>query len=383
MYKSREDEYQNRFEDTPSQPSYGYNNTRTPYQNDVYEEDDFYGQIMRNASRNNPYREAPQEQPNYRSTPYENEYQETPRRSRMDMTGRLPQIEEDSYSRNIYQEKSNTYPTSSQTYANPSYSANEYTPPVRAHERTSQFSTGQFQAANNEYLNNTNYQNNNSRETLSRRSRVQEESYVPREPQIQTYQNEDVPTPSFQRRTRPIEEPVQSYGSFQETIIEEPKKAPMTLSEEYESNRKSKKPKTKAVKKEKKQVAEKIAVDANTHKKFVKSNLLIFVIALVNMAAVSLITASVLYTQFLKNYIVQANMVEDIIKLCLLLTPLFAYQLAGLHCGYSMLKDKFKNLKPGIRIILSPILFIVYELTGFVCEIPYLIYSMIKMNEDN
>lgn len=377
MYKSREDEYQRRFDETQPQSPYGYNNTQTPYHNDVYDEDDFYGQIMRNASRANPYREAPQEtQQPFRQNAYENNYQEPPRRTRSDLTERLPRVEEPAYGRNTFVDNNNYTPTNN--YLDTSYKQPEYSQPVRAYEHTSQYSTSQFQQGpGEEYQSTTSYANNPGRETLSRRARVQEESYVPREPQINSYPIEE--TTSL-RRSRVVEEPaIQSYGSFQEAVLEEPKKTPipMTLSEEVESSRKKSKP----MKKQKNRQVEQV-VEAGVHKKFVKANLLILLIGIINMAAVSLITASLLYTQFLKGYIVQPSMSNDMIKLCLLLTPIFAYQLAGLHCGYTMMKDKFKSLKPAFRILLSPILFIIYEIVGFVCEIPYLIYALVKMNDE-
>lgn len=397
MYKSREDEYQRRFDTNDGQNSYGYDNTRPSYQDDIYDEDDFYGQIMKNASKNNPYRNIQPEPHQDYGTGYEPSFQE-PRRSRMEATSRLPRMEEEPYNRPTYQERDerpvNPYqkPVSSyseNTYAQPEYTAQiEFKQPVRAYERTSQFSNNQPQGPLNDYSSTSGYNTAPLRETPSRRARVQEEPYVAREPQINPYAQEEPIAPIGQRRrARPVEEPQPtSYGGFSEDLIEEPKrasKAPMTLSEEYESQRKKKKgnkPKAAPKLSQKKEVA--AITQTVGFKSFVKQNLIIFVYALVNCIALSFIVASLVYTQVIQNYVMPSGVQDELIKLSLIVAPILAYQVAGFHCGYFMLRNKLQNMKPAFKIILSPILFIVFEAVGIICEIPYLIYAMVKMGDE-
>lgn len=183
----------------------------------------------------------------------------------------------------------------------------------------------------------------------------------------------------MRRRSRTVEEPAQAIGGYAE--YQEPKRSsPMTLSEEYES--KQRKARTKPAKKKVSKKKEVSAVETGFYKTFVKQNLMILLIALINMAAVTLLTASILYTQYMKDYLVMPNLTSDMIKTCLLLTPLFAYQVAGLHCGYTMMKAKIKDLKTVFKVILFPVFFIVFELLGLVCEVPYLIYCAVKMQDE-
>lgn len=380
MYKSREDDYQRRFDDNEPRNAYGYEHNRTHYQDDVYDEDDFYGQIMRNASKNKPYRDAPR--PEYNSY---DDYNEPPRRTRLENTDRISRMDDDAY-RNAYREPKTPYTAPldyhkeqpRDVYTQPDYAQPEYTQPIRAYERTSQFTSDPV-TPRDDFSKTSRFTQEPSREMPSRRSRLQEESYVPKEPQAD-YPPIEEPPVNMRRRSRPVETPPASYGGFQE--YQEPKRsAPMTLSEEYESKQKKAKP--KLAKKKVKKVKETNTVDANAFKIFVKQNLLIFVIALINMAVVTLLTASLLYTRFIKDYIVMPSLTTDMIKMCLLLTPLLAYQVAGLHCGYTMMKEKIKDMKVAFKVLLFPIFFIVFEVIGFVCEIPYLIYSIVKMQDND
>ncbi len=376
MYKSRENDYQRRYDDSEPQSSYGYESSRPHYQEDRYNnnDDDFYGQIMRNASRNKPYRSEPKQ--DYDT--FEKSYDEPVRPSRAEATGRMPRIEEDPYTRISYSNERPSYTGNTGSYQEP-YKEPEYTQPVRAYERTSQYMTGQFKEPVDDYSKTGNYQRESYRETPSRRARMQEENYHSRESMQDPFAAEQT---SSLRRRRVMEESTSSYSGFPE-MEEAERKGPMTLSEEYETKQKKKKTKQKSNKKKAVKTAVKAPVDTSMYGKFLKNNLLILLIALINMVAVSLIITSVLYTQFLKNYIIQPSLTDDMIKTCLMLAPLFAYQVAGLHCGYALLKDKIEHTKTGVKILLSPLLFIAFEVTGFFCEIPYLIYCAIKMQDED
>lgn len=411
MYKSREDEYQRRFDANDAQDSYGYDNNRTAYQNDVYDEDDFYGQIMKNASKNNSFRNIQPEPHQEYGNAYDSSFKET-RRSRVDSTSHLPRMEEPTFAHpsyaereehpvNSYQKPVNAY--SQPAFAKPDYpSQMEYKQPVRAYDKTSQFSSNQFQSNMDDYQNTSNFNTASLQETPSRRSRVLEDSYFSREPQMPLYTQEDsYPAREPQlnsyaqeesiraprRRSRSIDATQStSYGGFSKELMEEPTrttKPPMTLSEEVELQRKSKRVGT--LNKEPRQTIKKQMRTRdlpNDYKAFVKQNLIIFVYAVVNCIALSIIASSVIYTQIIQNYVMPSGVQGEIIKLCLVIGPAFAYLVAGFHCGYFMFKSKLQNMKPVFKVLLSPIFFIVFEVVGFVCEIPYLIYAMVKMGNE-
>lgn len=169
-------------------------------------------------------------------------------------------------------------------------------------------------------------------------------------------------------------------------VARTPRKAALTLSEEYEMSRKQKKkkekqPKIKSEKKAVKEVVEKIPGAGKSYKSFTKWNLLIFLIAMLNIVLITLSTASLVYSNYFNNFALQSDIVQSIITYCLIISALFAYNAAGLHCGYFMFKDKLDSMKTVFKVLLFPILLIVLDIVGFICEIPYLIYCFVKAGD--
>jgi len=123
--------------------------------------------------------------------------------------------------------------------------------------------------------------------------------------------------------------------------------------------------------------------DRRPYHTYVKHNVIIFFITLLDAVAISITTSSLVYTTFFKKFSsVNSSIVPDIILMSLIITLIMAYLTAGIHTGYTIIKKSLRTWNPALKILLSPLLLIVSLLIGAVGEIPYLIYACIKKGNE-
>lgn len=117
---------------------------------------------------------------------------------------------------------------------------------------------------------------------------------------------------------------------------------------------------------------------------YVKHNIIIFFITLLDACFVSVATSSVVYTMFFQKFsAIKSDIIPDIVSMALIITVCIAYLTAGIHTGFTILKKSIKNWSLVAKILLSPLLLIISLLIGIVCEIPYLIYASIKKGSES
>lgn len=116
---------------------------------------------------------------------------------------------------------------------------------------------------------------------------------------------------------------------------------------------------------------------------YLRQNITIFFVTLIDAILVSLATASTVYTSFFNRFSsISSDIVPDIIMMAAMITLAAAYITASLHTGYTILKKSLRNWNKTAKIILSPILLILSLVIGVICEIPYLIYANIKKRNE-
>lgn len=116
---------------------------------------------------------------------------------------------------------------------------------------------------------------------------------------------------------------------------------------------------------------------------YVHQNVIVFFISLLDAALVSVTTSSVVYTNFFKRYTsVNSEIVTDIIIKSLIISLIAAYLTASIHTGYTILKKSLQNWKTPVKVLLSPLLFVISLLIGVICEIPYFIFASIKKGKE-
>ncbi len=119
------------------------------------------------------------------------------------------------------------------------------------------------------------------------------------------------------------------------------------------------------------------------YKSYVKQNLTIFFITLLDAAIVSFATSSIVYTAFFNKF---SNVSSDIVPTILiyagLITLFVAYITASLHTGYTILKKPIRNWNTTVKIIFFPLIFVIALIIGIICEIPYLIFASIKAKSE-
>lgn len=120
----------------------------------------------------------------------------------------------------------------------------------------------------------------------------------------------------------------------------------------------------------------------NSYKQFVKSNLLIFLFLLLDAVIISIASSSAIYNAFISKYPLSSDIIMDIIGVDAIVAVLMAYLTAGIHTGYTILKNSLKKWNIIAKVLLSPLLLIVFVLIGAICEIPYLIYAGIKSSSE-
>lgn len=116
---------------------------------------------------------------------------------------------------------------------------------------------------------------------------------------------------------------------------------------------------------------------------YAHQNIIVFFISLLDAALVSVTTSSVVYTNFFKRYTsVNSEIVTDIIIKSLIISLIAAYLTASVHTGYTILKKSVQNWKTPVKVLLSPLLFVLSLLIGIICEIPYFIFASIKKGKE-
>ncbi len=124
-------------------------------------------------------------------------------------------------------------------------------------------------------------------------------------------------------------------------------------------------------------------VDAHPYSTYVKHNLIIFFLSLVDLAIVSVATSSIVYTYHFERFSsVNSEMVKEIVIQALLVVAIVALLTACVHTGYTILKKSLRNWKGSLKIILSPLLLILYLVVGVICHIPYFIFACIKKGRE-
>lgn len=119
-----------------------------------------------------------------------------------------------------------------------------------------------------------------------------------------------------------------------------------------------------------------------TYKFFVKSNVLIFFFILLAAVAISIASSSVIYNSFFNKYPISSDMIPNIILVDGIVALLVAYLIAGIYTGYTIMKKSIKKWNMIAKVLLSPILLILFLLIGAICEVPYLIYASIKSGSE-
>lgn len=123
--------------------------------------------------------------------------------------------------------------------------------------------------------------------------------------------------------------------------------------------------------------------NAQPYHTYLRTNITIFFVTLVDAILVSLATASVVYTSFFNRFSsISSDIVPDIMIMAVIITLITAYLTASLHTGYTILSKSIRNWNKTVKIILSPILLVLCLIIGVICEIPYLIYANIKKRNE-
>lgn len=189
-------------------------------------------------------------------------------------------------------------------------------------------------------------------------------------------------------------QPYQAYPDAQPNIEEsqmqkraarkQSKKDPFAFSEDHQASRKAEVRKGKRSEAKKASANESVLMEEQQpYRTYVRHNIIIFFITLLDAALVSVATASVVYTNFFKRYSsINSDIVTDIILMSLLVTLIAAYLTAAIHTGFTILKKSIRNWKTPLKVILSPILLVISLLIGVICEIPYLIYASVKKGKE-
>lgn len=124
-------------------------------------------------------------------------------------------------------------------------------------------------------------------------------------------------------------------------------------------------------------------VSSVNYRTYVKHNILIFFLTLLDAAVVAIASSSFVYTAFFNKYSsITSQIVPDIIVLASILALVITYLTAGIHTGYTIMKKSTRNWKGAVKVITFPIMVIVYLLIGAICEIPYFIFAVIKSNKE-
>ncbi len=158
----------------------------------------------------------------------------------------------------------------------------------------------------------------------------------------------------------------------------------LTLYEEYERNQK-KKNLSKQLKNKftNAQASNKIIRRKKSeYRLFLKWNLAIFITALINIFIILLICFFYLRTRIYPDLQISPNATTGIYQNFIIMSILFAYQIASLHCGYAIIRNFLIKMKKTTIVLLYPFLLIVIFIVGFICEIPYFIYSCFQLEND-
>ncbi|MDE6476566.1 MAG: hypothetical protein K2L08_06930, partial [Erysipelotrichaceae bacterium] len=139
-------------------------------------------------------------------------------------------------------------------------------------------------------------------------------------------------------------------------------------------------PQTNKIRKHNSIPTSKIHTHESNYSSFLKWNALIFVIVFLQM---------LLFLSFYALYLQKLPFLHSLIPLegsnmilrLFITSFLFAYQIASLHCGYTLMKHSLIKAKKGRIIICFPILFILTSILGLLCEIPYFIFSCFQLSK--
>lgn len=123
--------------------------------------------------------------------------------------------------------------------------------------------------------------------------------------------------------------------------------------------------------------------DSQPYMNYLRQNITIFFVTLLDATLVSITTASTVYTSFFNRFSsINSDIVPEIIMMAAIITLIAAYATASLHTGYTILKKSTRNWNRTAKIILFPVLFVLALIIGIICEIPYLIFANIKKRNE-
>lgn len=120
-----------------------------------------------------------------------------------------------------------------------------------------------------------------------------------------------------------------------------------------------------------------------SYKLYVKSNLMLLLFVMVEALIITIAGSSVIYNTFFHKYPISSDIVKDIIIVDAIVALLLTYLTAGVHTGYTIMKKSIRKWPIAAKIILSPILLVLFLIIGAICEVPYLIYAGIKSNSES
>lgn len=113
-------------------------------------------------------------------------------------------------------------------------------------------------------------------------------------------------------------------------------------------------------------------------KKFIKTNLTILLLSLINGVVIAFACGSFIYVSFFNKYPIDDKIIPEIILSSLLIAVLMTYLTAGIHTGFTIIKNYIASWSMALKVILSPLLLLTCLLIGAICEIPYLIFNALK-----
>lgn len=123
--------------------------------------------------------------------------------------------------------------------------------------------------------------------------------------------------------------------------------------------------------------------NTNPYMQYCLTSLAILFVAAVSCILLSIFVSSVVYTQYFNAYNIHDEIMMNIIQTAAILGGVFTYNTVGIYCGYVMFKESMSKLSLAVRIVLFPVFFILYDLTGLICTIPFFIYNVVKASSYN
>lgn len=122
--------------------------------------------------------------------------------------------------------------------------------------------------------------------------------------------------------------------------------------------------------------------ETTSYRHFIKRNMSIAGMTLLNAVIVSIATSSFVYVQFFYKYPINSEIISEIVLLSSLVALLMTYLIAGIHTGWTILKKPIAKWSMIAKCLTSPFLLVASLLIGAVSEIPYLIYASIKASNE-